>query len=108
MIQIDLIQIMNNVRINYLKKMNLEITRNEIISKILEDKACFFKINKHDAFIILKDIGIKEDELNYIYDKLISKNEYYELKQRGIIDENDDELVIKYKEYNSEDLFNNN
>lgn len=108
MTQIELVQTMNDVMINYLKKMNLETTRNEIISKILEDKACFFKISKEDAYIILKDIGINESELEKKYNKLISNKEYYELKQRGIIDENDDELVIKYKEYNSEDLFNNN
>lgn len=101
------LELMNLTQINYLKKLNLDTSRNEIISKILEDRACFFKIEKEDAFLILKDIGIKDSEVNNMYNNLVSSKEYYELQNEGIIDETDNEIKIKYDKYAANDLFKN-
>jgi len=105
MTKIKELELMNNTMINYLKKVGQNASRNEIISKILKDKACFFKIEKADAFIILQDIGIKETELETVYNDLISRKEYYELQNQGIINDADDDIKIKYDKYNASDIF---
>ena len=58
MIKIQQVKLMNETTILYLKKLGKSTKRNEIVNNILEDEACFFKINKNDAYIILKDIGV--------------------------------------------------
>ena len=104
MTQLNEIKIMNNTMIIYLKKLGISYQRNEIIKKILEDDACFFKMNKEDAFLILSEVGIK-DNIEEIYAKLISSDLYYNLYKKGKIDENNDELVVKYETYDNENLF---
>ena len=48
MTKFEEIKLMNESTIIYLKKMGGDSTKNEIIKKILEDDACFFKIDKKD------------------------------------------------------------
>jgi len=106
MTQLDELKIMNETTICYLKKLGINYQRNEIIKKIFADEACFFKMNKSDAFSILNEIGIK-DNIEGVYAKLISSDVYYDLYNRGKIDENSNELLIKYKIYDTENLFKN-
>lgn len=106
MTQLDELKIMNETMISYLKKLGLNYQRHEIIKKIFSDCACFFKMNKADAFSILNEVGIK-DNLEEIYAKLISSDLYYDLYKNGKIDENSDEIIIKYKIYDTENLFKN-
>ncbi len=97
------IELMNETTIAYLKKMGVDSKRNEIIKQILQDEACFFKMNREDAYIILKDVGIS-NKIEEIYTGLISKEEYYHLQQSGKIHDYD-ELKIKYDSYNEKELF---
>ncbi len=106
MIHIDEIKIMNETTIAYLKKMGQNIERNEIINEILKDEACFFKMDKEDAIMILISIGISAEKVEQTYSDLVSSEEYYSLYQNGKIDENDENFKIKYKKYDSKDLFN--
>lgn len=106
MTQLNEIKIMNDTMIIYLKKLGINCQRNEIIKKIFADDACFFKMSKDDAFLILNEVGIK-DNIEEIYEKLISSDVYYDLYKKGKIDENDNELVIKYEIYDTENLFRN-
>ena len=106
MTQLNEIRIMNDTMIVYLKKMGINYQRNEIIKKIFDDDACFFKMDKDDAFLILEQIGIK-DNIEETYAKLISNDVYYDLYKKGKIDENDSELIIKYEIYDTENLFKN-
>ena len=114
MTNIQQIKLMNETTILYLKKIGKNTRRNEIINKILEDESCFFKINKIDAYIILKDIGVSEKKLDEVYSELISKNNYYDLQNRGIIKKNDEDIIIRYNENNNltfnnkKDIENNN
>ena len=101
MTNIQQIKLMNETTILYLKKIGKNTRRNEIINKILEDESCFFKINKIDAYIILKDIGVSEKKLDEVYSELISKNNYYDLQNRGIIKKNDEDIIIRYNENNN-------
>lgn len=106
MTQLNEIRIMNDTMIVYLKKIGINYQRNEIIKKIFSDDACFFKMDKGDAFLILSEIGIK-DNIEETYDKLISNDVYYDLYKKGKIDKNDMDLVIKYEIYDTENLFKN-
>jgi len=104
MIKLNEIKIMNDTMIVYLKKLGLNYKRNEIIKKILTNDDCFFKMNKEDALLILYDIGIK-DNTEEIYSQLISREIYYDLYQKGKINKDDSELVIKYELYDSKNIF---
>lgn len=104
MTQLNEIKIMNDTMIVYLKKLGFNCQRNEIIKKIFTDEACFFKMSKEDALLILNEVGIK-DNIEEIYAKLISSDIYYDLYKKGKIDEHDNELVIKYEVYDTENLF---
>ena len=57
----------------YLKKKGKDTRKNEVIQNILEDDSCFIKMNKEDAKMILKDIGVAEDRLELIYSELTNK-----------------------------------
>ena len=102
------IRLMNDTMILYLKKMGKSSKRNEIINIILKDDSCFFKMNKEDAHIILEDIGIEKDKVNLIYSNLTSSDNYYKLQKEGKINENDDDIILKYKNYEYDDLFKQN
>lgn len=107
MTQLSELRLINDSNILYLKKINRSYKRNEIIKNILNDETCFFKMNKNDAYMILKDIGILDDQINDIYQKLISSDEFYNLYECKKIDLNDEELLIKYPIYNTDELFKN-
>lgn len=104
MIQLKELRLMNDTMIKYLKNMGMNTKRNEIIKKILNDDACFFKMNKENAYIILQDIGISKEKIASMYLKLVSSDEYYYLQKAGKIKE-DEDLIIKHKKYDAKDLF---
>lgn len=103
--QLQQIKLMNDSMIIYLKKIDENTEKNEIISKILDDEACFFKMKKEDAYIILKEVGISNDNLDSIYMQLISSDNYYHLKEIGKLDDKDEEIIVKYKNYDYNDIF---
>ena len=107
MTQLSELKLINDSNILYLKKINRSYERNEIIKKILSDETCFFKMDKDDAYMVLQDIGILDDQIDDVYKKLISSDEFYRLYQCNKIDLNDEEILIKYPIYDSDDLFNN-
>lgn len=105
MTKLNELKIMNDAMILYLKKVGMNCKRNEIIKKILEDEACFFKMDKNDAYIILQDIGIGDEQMEVIYSNLISTDSFYNLVNSKKIDANDEELKIKHKIYEPENIF---
>jgi hypothetical protein len=102
---LDDLRLMNDATIIYLNKNSISNNRNYIIKKILEDDACFFKLEKDDAYIILDDIGVKKDEMPNVYSLITSYDEFKKLKNTGKIDDDDKELKFNFKEYNPEDIF---
>lgn len=46
-------------------------SKHEIIKKILSDDKCFFNMHVEDAYAILRDLSIKEENLKSIYLELI-------------------------------------
>ena len=107
MTQLSELRLINDSNILYLKKINRSYKRNEIIQNILNDETCFFKMNKNAAYMVLHDIGIVDNQIDTIYKKLISYDEFYNLYKSKKIDLNDEEILIKYPIYNSDDLFKN-
>lgn len=107
MTQLSELRLINDSNILYLKKVNRSYKRNEIVKNILNDEACFFKMNKNDAYIILQDIGILSEQIDIIYQKLISSYEFYRLFKSEKIDLNDKDILIKYPIYDTDDLFKN-
>ena len=107
MTQLNELRLINDSNILYLKKINRSYKRNEIIKNILNDETCFFKMNKNDAYIILQDIGTLDNQIDTIYQKLISYDEFYNLYKSKKIDLNDEELLIKYPIYNVDEIFKN-
>ena len=106
MTNIQQVKLMNETTILYLKKLGKSTKRNEIVNNILEDEACFFKLSKNDSYFILKDIGVSESKIDEVYSELISKSNYYDLQNRGIIKKNDEDIIIRYNE-NESVTFNN-
>lgn len=96
MTQLEELIIMNDTMIKYLNKIEMSSKRNEIIQKILKDEACFFKMNKIEAFAILKDIGVTKEKIMITYLNLISYDNYYNLYKDGKINGNEKELIVKY------------
>ncbi len=107
MTQLNELRLINDSNILYLKKINKSYKRNEIIKNILNDETCFFKMNKNDAYIILHDIGILDNQIDNIYQKLISYDEFYRLFKSKKIDLNDKDILIKYQIYNTNNSFEN-
>lgn len=107
MTQLSELRLINDSNILYLKKINRSYKRNEIIKNILNDETCFFKMNKNDAYIILHDIGILDEQIDKVYQKLISFDEFYKLYKCKKIDLNNEEILIKYPIYDTDELLKN-
>lgn len=105
--EFKVIDVMNEAKLKLLKEKNMNYNENLKIREILKDEAIFFKINKLDAYNILKKVGIKQEKLDDVYIKLTSSNIFYDLLNKGKINANDEKLVIKYNIYNKDDLFKN-
>ena len=105
MSEFKVIVVMNEAMLKLLEDKNKDYNVNLKIRKKLEDEALFFKINRIEAIEILKNVGVKQENIENVYKKLVSPNEFYTLLNRGKININDTKLIIKYDTYNSDDLF---
>lgn len=103
--EFKVIDVMNEAMLKLLKDKNSNYEENLKIRKYLEDETIFFKISKLDAYRILENVGVKKENIENVYKKLISPSTYYDLLNRGKIKANDENLVIKYNEYNPDDVF---
>ena len=97
--EFKVIVVMNEAMIELLKEKNENYERNVKIQQFLEDEAFFFKINKSNAYKVLQEVGVKQERLEKVYEKLISQNVFYDLLHKGKINLNDKNLIIKYQDY---------
>lgn len=105
---IDELKVMNYSIIDCLKNKGASVRRNEIIKEILKDETCFFRINKDQAFVILKNLKVSDDKLEDTYLELTSRQEFSRLFNNGKINQNDKSLKISYKIYDDNIFINNN
>ena len=103
--EFKVIVVMNEAMLKLLKDKNSNYEVNLKISKYLEDETIFFKIDKSQAYKILQNVGVKQENIESVYKKLISPNIFYDLLNKGKIKADDDKLIVKYNPYNSDDLF---
>ena len=102
--EFKVIVVMNEAMLKLLKDKNENYEQNLKIMKYLEDEAFFFKIEKEQAYEILKCVGVNQDKVEDVYKKLIAPNMFYDLLHKGKINENDESLKIKYKTYRNRGL----
>lgn len=99
--EFKVIVVMNEAMLKLLKSKNANYEKNSKIKEYLEDEAFFFKIDKINAFKILQNVGVKQEQLEEVYKKLTSSDVFYNLLNRGKINIDDNNLVVKYKTYRS-------
>ena len=97
--EFKVIDVMNEAMLKLLKDKNENYEKNLKIREYLKDEAIFFKITKTTAYAILKNVGVKEEQLENVYKKLISPNMFYDLLNKGKIKADDENLIIKYQTY---------
>lgn len=103
--EFKIIVVMNEAMLKTLKDKNSNYDENAKIQKYLEDEAFFFKINKPEAYKILQNVGVRQESLEEVYNKLIAPNIFYDLLNSGKIKADDTNLIIKYDTFKSDDLF---
>lgn len=91
-----IIKIMNETMLRLKKSKNENCEKNEKIKEFLEDEALFFKIKKEIAIKVLLSVGVNEGKLEETYQELTQKSIYDNLIQKGKINPNDDNLIVKY------------
>lgn len=94
--EFTVIKVMNEATLRLKKNKNEDCKKNEELKKYLEDEALFFRIKKEHAIEILNSVGVAEDKLEEIYQKLTNKEMYDKLIKNGKINSSDN-LVIKYE-----------
>ncbi len=97
--EFKVVEIMNETMLELLKEKNQNFNINLKIREFLKDEAFFFKIDKINAYKILTNVGVKQGQLESVYKKLISPDIFYNLIYKGKINEDDNNLVVKYKKY---------
>lgn len=94
--EFTVIKVMNEATLRLKKNKNEDCKKNEELKKYLEDEALFFRIKKEHAIEILNSVGVAEDKLEEIYQKLTNKEMYDKLIKNGKINSSEN-LVIKYE-----------
>ena len=94
--EFKVIKVINESTLRLLKNKGLNYDKNLKIKELLKDEAFFFKVNKDKACKILILVGVHQEQLEDVYEKLISPNMFYDLLYRGIINCDDNSLIIKY------------
>ena len=56
----------------------------------------FFRVSPQRAYEILSAVGVKKEQLENTYKKLISQKTFYELLNKGKIKEDDNNIIIRY------------
>ena len=97
--ELRIIDVMNESMLKVLKEKNADYEKNLMIKNLLKDEAVFFKIDKSKAYEILKNVGVKQEQLENVYKKLISSDVFYDLLNRKIIKKDDKNILIKYTIY---------
>ena len=68
---IEKLKSINKKLIDLNKNNDKELKKQLLIKKILEEKDCFLKVSIEDAYSILRDLKISEEDLKKVYIKLI-------------------------------------
>jgi len=93
---IEELKVMNYSIIDCMKAKGIILKRNMLIKEILKDEACFFKMEKKEAIVVLKNLKVSDGMIEDTYQKLTDRSEFYRLCNSGIINQNEKSLKIRY------------
>lgn len=68
------VKVMNEAMLRVKKSNNQDYSINEKIKNDLQDEELFTKIDKDEAIELLHNVGVAEDKLEEMYEKLIAQN----------------------------------
>lgn len=94
--EFSVITIMNEATINVLKSKKVDCSINLKIKEYLKDEDLFFRVSPQRAYEILSAVGVKKEQLENTYKKLVSQKTFYELLNKGKIKEDDNNIIIRY------------
>ena len=94
--EFDVIKLMTETKLEVLKDKNENYDMYQKLYNLMADEALFYKISKKNAYRFFEKLGIKEENYEEVYGKLVSKDQYYRLVHEGKIDKNDTNLMIKF------------
>lgn len=92
----NVIIIMNEAKIKLAKEKDTSYDANLQIRELLKDRAYFYKINKEDAYKILRSVGVLEEMLPETYVKLVNREIYDNLVISRKLNPNDSDIIIKF------------
>ena len=92
----NVIIIMNEAKIKLAKEKDTSYDANLQIRELLKDRAYFYKINKEDAYKILRSVGVLEEMLPETYIKLVNREIYDNLVISRKLNPNDSDIIIKF------------
>ena len=67
---------LDKLRIQCKSLMELDKEKYEMIENILNNDNCFFEIDMNTAYAILRDLKVKEEDINKIYLELVKLENY--------------------------------
>lgn len=67
------VKVMNEAMLRVKKSNNQDYSINEKIKNDLQDEELFTKIDKDTAIELLKNVGVSEDKLEEMYEKLLAQ-----------------------------------
>ena len=94
--EFSVITIMNEATINVLKSKKVDCSINLKIKEYLKDEPLIFRVSPQRANEIISADGLKKEQLENTYKKLISQKTFYELLKKGKIKEDDNNIIIRY------------
>ncbi|MCI9063324.1 MAG: hypothetical protein HFJ17_01800 [Clostridia bacterium] len=97
--EFKVIIVMNEALLRLRKTKGEDCTINLKIKECLKDEGFFFRTDKSNAYNVIKNVGVRDEQIEEVYKKLTTSSVFYNLLYRGIIKSNDENLVVKYKTY---------
>lgn len=92
-----MVKVMNEAMKKLLIDKGEDTKKNNKIEELLQDEAFFYKINKEKAYVILNCVGIRNKELEKVYNKLVCPYVYYRLVRENKLKIDDPNIIIKFK-----------
>lgn len=89
-------KVINEATLKALQRNGKNCEKNLKIKEYLNDEAFFYKIDKNNALKILLMIGVKSDQIEIVYNKLVNISVFYRLINEKKININDKNIIIKF------------
>lgn len=92
-----MVKVMNEAMKRLLTDKGEDTRKNDKIEEYLQDEAFFYKIKKEKAFKLLSCVGVRNEELEKVYNKLVCPYVYYRLVRENKLKTDDPTVIVKFK-----------